>query len=136
VNPVRTCVGCGNRSEKAQLTRLVVSDGAIVVDAAQTFPGRGAYLHPQSGCWRQALRKRALVRKLPAGDADTERLRVELAAVANRQRRRWDPGRFDETRPGDIEFSTESARNPRADIVRPYRAGPEQKVGEQLMTTR
>lgn len=83
MNPVRTCLGCRNRNDKAQLIRLVARDGTIVVDPRQTFPGRGAYLHRQPECWTNALRKRVLTRKLPVVEVDTERLLADLATVTD-----------------------------------------------------
>lgn len=76
-------MGCRARSAKAQLIRLVARDGAIVVDAAQTRPGRGAYLHRRRECWTDALRKRALTRKLPGAGVDAERLLDELATATD-----------------------------------------------------
>jgi predicted RNA-binding protein YlxR (DUF448 family) len=62
--PVRTCLGCRERTEKAQLLRLVASDGAVVIDHGQILPGRGAYLHPRPACLEQALKRRSLGRAL------------------------------------------------------------------------
>ncbi|SDS01630.1 YlxR family protein [Microlunatus soli] len=70
VEPVRTCVGCRGRENKADLLRLTVVGGAIRVDQAQRRPGRGVYLHPRPSCWDQAFRKRALTRGLRAPTAD------------------------------------------------------------------
>src|SRR3984957_7685601 len=44
--PVRTCVGCGVRTAKSDLLRLVAVGNEIVPDAAARLPGRGAYPHP------------------------------------------------------------------------------------------
>ncbi|MDL9944784.1 YlxR family protein [Gordonia sp. ABSL11-1] len=61
--PVRTCVGCRQRAEATDLVRVVAVHGdgppGIVVDAAKTMPGRGAWLHPQRDCLSAAVRRRA-----------------------------------------------------------------------------
>nr|WP_083905531.1 YlxR family protein [Nocardia transvalensis] len=67
--PVRTCVGCRKRELAADLLRIVASssqtDGvAIVPDPRHRFPGRGAWLHPDSACLAAAVRRRAFGRAL------------------------------------------------------------------------
>lgn len=56
-------MGCRKRSSKSDLLRLAWND-AVVLDTAQTRPGRGAYLHPDPACIEQALRRRAVPRAL------------------------------------------------------------------------
>ena len=53
--PVRTCVGCRLRADRAGLLRVVVADGVLVVDPRRRLPGRGASVHPDPACVR-ALR--------------------------------------------------------------------------------
>ena len=62
--PVRTCIGCRERTEKSQLLRLVASDGAVVIDHRLSRLGPGAYLHPRPVCLEQALKRRSLGRAL------------------------------------------------------------------------
>jgi uncharacterized protein len=75
--PVRTCVGCRKRELAVKLLRVVaVSTGngeyALIVDAASSLPGRGAWLHPVPQCVRQAIRRRAFSKALRiAGSPDT-----------------------------------------------------------------
>ncbi|HTZ24866.1 MAG TPA: YlxR family protein [Streptosporangiaceae bacterium] len=61
---IRTCVGCGARSVKSDLLRLVAAGNEIVPDAPARRPGRGAYLHPSQGCFEKAQRRRAFARAL------------------------------------------------------------------------
>lgn len=56
--PIRMCLGCRLRAPKAELVRLAWSGGAVVVDPAQTLPGRGGYVHP--ACGAVAAKRRAL----------------------------------------------------------------------------
>ena len=65
---VRTCVGCRQRATKSELLRVVAGDrGAgleLVPDPDGRSPGRGAHLHPTTGCLELALRRRAFPRAL------------------------------------------------------------------------
>ncbi|MBO0812157.1 MAG: YlxR family protein [Microlunatus sp.] len=82
MEPVRTCLGCRGRENKADLIRLVWGDGAIVVDVRQTAPGRGGYLHRTPQCWDRALQRRSLSRALGVADVDRESLLSRLRAAA------------------------------------------------------
>ncbi|GEO35626.1 hypothetical protein CAE01nite_33510 [Cellulomonas aerilata] len=67
--PVRTCVGCRRTGSRSDLLRVVVTGGgslepALVVDAARSLPGRGAWLHPDRRCLELAERRRAFGRSL------------------------------------------------------------------------
>jgi uncharacterized protein len=64
VSAVRTCVGCGVRTAKADLLRLVAVGDEVVADPSARLPGRGAYLHPSGECWQRASRRRAIPRAL------------------------------------------------------------------------
>lgn len=64
--PVRTCVGCRQRAASSELLRFVAIDGEVVVDSRQRLPGRGAWLHPDESCLRQAQRRNAFGRALRA----------------------------------------------------------------------
>ena len=82
--PVRTCVGCRRRAAKQDLLRVVSQDLGtglqVVPDPAGRADGRGAYLHPTTGCLDQAVRRRVFARALRAPvTADVDRLREHLA---------------------------------------------------------
>ncbi|HEY6424369.1 MAG TPA: YlxR family protein [Pseudonocardiaceae bacterium] len=62
--PVRTCVGCRTRTAASGLLRVVAVDGALVPDPRRRHPGRGAWVHPDTGCLRLAERRRAFSRAL------------------------------------------------------------------------
>ena len=62
-------MGCRERGLAVELLRVAaVHDGdgnhAVSVDAAGNLPGRGAWLHPDQQCLREAIRRRAFVRAL------------------------------------------------------------------------
>jgi uncharacterized protein len=75
--PERTCVGCRGKASRRDLLRLVrSSDGVVRVDATGSAPGRGAYLHRDRSCVRDALLRGALGRALRAGLAPEEAARL------------------------------------------------------------
>ncbi len=65
VGQERTCVVCRAKGTKSSLVRVVLRDGAPVLDLDQKLPGRGGYVHrsldcaskmAQPGRWERALR--------------------------------------------------------------------------------
>jgi predicted RNA-binding protein YlxR (DUF448 family) len=60
--PERTCVGCRRRDSSANLLRMTVSGGVIHPDPGHRAPGRGAHLHPLTGCLDLAERRKAFPR--------------------------------------------------------------------------
>jgi len=63
--PVRTCVACRQRDERANLVRYVLVDGALERDDRARLPGRGAWVHEacvetaqKRGAFNRALRRR------------------------------------------------------------------------------
>ncbi|WP_455430697.1 YlxR family protein [Prauserella oleivorans] len=88
--PVRTCVGCRRRALIDELLRLVVVDGALVVDERRRLPGRGAWVHRDTGCFTKAERRRAFPRALRAqGPLETGGARHALEQLAEQSE---DPG--------------------------------------------
>jgi predicted RNA-binding protein YlxR (DUF448 family) len=89
--PIRTCIGCRERTTKRELLRIVAGTDAegqagswfAVPDPRGTAPGRGAHLHPTTECLALAERKRAISRALRhdagvRGALSLERLREHL----------------------------------------------------------
>ena len=74
MEPVRTCLGCRQRAPRSSLVRVVARDGRAVVDTAARLPGRGAWVHPDSGCLENAIRHRAFGRALKVDGLDTTQL--------------------------------------------------------------
>jgi predicted RNA-binding protein YlxR (DUF448 family) len=88
--PIRTCIGCRERTTKRELLRIVAGTDAesrswfVVPDPTGTAPGRGAHLHPTARCLALAERKRAFSRALRhdsgvRGTLSLEQLRKHLA---------------------------------------------------------
>ncbi|MBA2560974.1 MAG: YlxR family protein [Propionibacteriales bacterium] len=78
--PVRTCVGCRERTTKSNLLRVVADvrgpQVRLMSDEQARRPGRGAYLHPSHACLDLAERRRAFPRALRLeGPLDTNALR-------------------------------------------------------------
>ena len=67
--PVRTCVGCRTRAAASGLLRVVAVDGILVPDPRRRYPGRGAWVHPDTGCLRLAERRRGFLRALRSAGA-------------------------------------------------------------------
>jgi predicted RNA-binding protein YlxR (DUF448 family) len=65
--PVRTCVACRQEAGKADLVRVVRRpDGTVGLDKSGRTPGRGAYVHAETGCLELARKRRAIDRALGA----------------------------------------------------------------------
>jgi uncharacterized protein len=62
--PLRTCVGCRARADRASLLRVVVAGGVLAVDPLRRLPGRGASVHPDLVCVDLADKRRAFTRAL------------------------------------------------------------------------
>ncbi|WP_018179956.1 YlxR family protein [Jongsikchunia kroppenstedtii] len=100
--PERTCIGCRATVVVDGLIRLALLDGRVVVDQRRTLPGRGAWLHPDPQCLRQAMRRKAvgaaLVNRRDMGRSvpivDPEQLADQFAS-AIREATRLTPGKPD-----------------------------------------
>ena len=63
--PQRQCMGCRERKEKRQLSRVVrKTDGSVCVDFSGKVSGRGAYICPDKACLNKALKSKSLERSL------------------------------------------------------------------------
>ena len=61
--PMRQCTGCREMKPKRELIRIVRSpEGEISMDFKGKAPGRGAYLCPDPGRLRRAIKAKALER--------------------------------------------------------------------------
>ena len=60
----RTCVGCRQRSQRADLLRIVSKSNVLAFDQLKNMPGRGAWIHPSSDCLALAIQRNAFGRAL------------------------------------------------------------------------
>ena len=63
--PLRICLGCQEKKPKKELIRIVSTpQGEVTVDLSGKKAGRGAYICPQSGCMKKALKGKRLEKNL------------------------------------------------------------------------
>lgn len=74
--PIRTCVVCGDRSDKRTLTRIVRAADGLQVDPGGKMNGRGAYLCEQEACWENAAQGNMLAKALRMTLTDDDRKRL------------------------------------------------------------
>ncbi|MFM6981599.1 MAG: YlxR family protein [Microbacteriaceae bacterium] len=67
MNPVRTCIGCRVRDDRASLTRVVLQDSVVVVDQSATMLGRGAWVHLTESCVTAAVKRGGFARSFRRG---------------------------------------------------------------------
>lgn len=66
MNAVRTCVGCRQTGLRAELIRVIYSQGNLVFDSGKTMPGRGSWLHSKLSCFNQAVDRGSFARSFRA----------------------------------------------------------------------
>ena len=80
--PMRQCLGCREMKPKSTLIRVVrAPDGSqVTLDFKGKAPGRGAYVCPEPGCLKKAVKARAIERALnvPIPAEIYERLEREM----------------------------------------------------------
>jgi predicted RNA-binding protein YlxR (DUF448 family) len=84
--PMRTCVGCRQRTEATELLRVVAATDPLtaVPDPRRRAPGRGAWVHPVAECVDLAERRRAFARALRVpGPVDASPVREYLATSSS-----------------------------------------------------
>lgn len=84
----RMCAGCGSRTERDDLVRLVVGPSApfVAVDLGRRLGGRGVSVHPKKACIRSAALRGGVARAL-RGVAQVEPETVERMVVQQFERR-------------------------------------------------
>jgi uncharacterized protein len=77
---VRTCLGCRLARPKPELLRLVRGPDGVRPDPSGKAPGRGAYVHRDRDCVREATRRGSLARALRVSLSpdDLATLRMEI----------------------------------------------------------
>ncbi len=86
MEPVRTCVGCGEKGNRRELVRLRIEGACVVIDRDRKGGGRGAWLHEARSCLEQAIRRRAFQRAFrgKAASIDASALNVGLTGNARK----------------------------------------------------
>jgi uncharacterized protein len=59
-------VGCGTIRRKAELLRVVLSEGTLLADPDGRVPGRGAYVCRDAECMAEAVRRHGFERSFRA----------------------------------------------------------------------
>jgi predicted RNA-binding protein YlxR (DUF448 family) len=82
------CAGCGRRTEREDLVRLVVGDTPpfLAVDLGRRLPGRGISVHLDKGCIRSAALRGGVARAL-RGVAQVDAESIERMIVQQLERR-------------------------------------------------
>ena len=62
--PMRRCVACGASKPKAELIRIVTSEGESQLDPTGRKNGRGAYLCRDRACYELAKKKRLITQEM------------------------------------------------------------------------
>lgn len=73
--PIRTCIGCGQKKFKFELLRIVrTPEKTVEIDLEAKKPGRGAYLCYEANCFDTVIRKKRINHHLkiapPSGFSD------------------------------------------------------------------
>jgi uncharacterized protein len=75
--PERSCIACGQKRPKGELTRIVREpQGRVVADPTGKSNGRGSYLCAAAPCWERGIHKGGLERSLrsPVSAQDRQEL--------------------------------------------------------------
>ena len=61
--PIRTCISCGAKRKKHELTRISIdTEGQLIKDVSGKMQGRGAYICKTPSCHHQLSKHRSLNR--------------------------------------------------------------------------
>ena len=85
--PMRQCLGCREMKPKRELIRVVRSpEGEVSLDFRGKSPGRGAYVCPNIGCLKKAIKSHAFERAFSASIPEEiyRRMEAELEATDGR----------------------------------------------------
>lgn len=74
--PVRMCVVCREKAGKRTLTRIVRTEGGVMIDLTGKANGRGAYVCDNPDCWRKAAETDVLNKALRTSVSPEERERL------------------------------------------------------------
>ncbi len=93
--PIRTCIGCGRKSQKWDLIRIgYTKDGRLLISLDAKGEGRGAYVCPNPKCIQAAMNPKKLNRFLRAqlGQDRIDSLKAQLLGLLGKSRGGIDNG--------------------------------------------
>lgn len=61
---VRTCIGCRQTGNRADLVRITQFQDELILDLTKTRPGRGCWIHPDKSCFSAAIDGKSIPRAL------------------------------------------------------------------------
>lgn len=62
---LRSCIGCGTKTEKKELIRIVKpKEQEVVIDKTGKLPGRGAYICGKPDCLEKIIKSKKLEKAL------------------------------------------------------------------------
>ena len=82
--PMRQCTGCREMKSKRDMIRVIkTAENEICIDATGRKNGRGAYICPNMGCLKQAMKNRGLERSLKTAIPETvyQQLEEEMSHI-------------------------------------------------------
>lgn len=84
--PVRSCVGCGQRTEPERLIRFILDpEGGVVADLAGSGFGRGSWVHAHPECLKQAASRGFSKSFKQKVTCSLEAMEANIAAAAERR---------------------------------------------------
>lgn len=82
--PVRTCIGCGRKSQKWEFIRIgYTKDGKVLLSLNAKGEGRGAYVCPDEGCIEAAMNPKRINKALRAqlSQSQVDSLKAQLLGL-------------------------------------------------------
>jgi len=77
--PQRSCLVCGVKKDKRNLTRIVRTSSGVQIDPSGKLNGRGAYLCENIECWHRASETNAVNKALRITLTSDDRDRIRQA---------------------------------------------------------
>ncbi len=66
--PMRQCVGCRESRPKHELVRIIKTpEDEVVLDTTGRLNGRGAYICPNTDCYKKAVKQKSIEKSLGIG---------------------------------------------------------------------
>ncbi len=81
--PQRTCIGCMDKTDQANLLRIVNSENGAKADFTGKAAGRGCYICPKEECLEKAIKRKAFQRQFKRNvtESELESIKVAISEV-------------------------------------------------------